>query len=123
MNLKAITIAEEFVDLEKMDFRSLGDFSGGSVGVFRSGPGTSPWECHRDGEELLQVVDGSVCIELLTDTECVKVDLTAGQVLIVPKGLWHRHLITEALCELYITAGSTEHSNLDDPRRPAQRSR
>lgn len=120
MNLKAITVTETFADLKNMDFRSLGDFSGGSVGVFRSGPGTSPWEHHPDGEELLQVVEGAVCIELLTDTERVQVNLAAGQMLIVPRGLWHRHLITDHLAELYITAGSTEHSNQEDPRMPAQ---
>ncbi len=120
MKLKAITIAEAFVDLKNMDFRSLGDFAGGSVGVFRSGLGTSTWERHPDGEELLQMIEGAVRIELLTDTERVSVDLAAGQMLIVPRGHWHRHLITDHLAELYITAGSTEHSNRKDPRTPAE---
>lgn len=120
MNVNAIKVAEAFVNLKNTDFRSPGDFSGGSVAQFRSSLGSSPWERHADGEESLQAIEGAVRIELLTETQRAQVDLAAGQMLIVPRGLGHRHLITDHLAELHITAGSTEHSNREDPRTPAE---
>jgi quercetin dioxygenase-like cupin family protein len=114
--IRAHDIAGALEDLPIMEFHGFGDFSGGSVGVFRADAGISPWELHPHGEELLQVIEGAVEIELLTDAGAEIVALSAGMMLIVPRGVWHRHRVADHLAELYATAGSTEHSFADDPR-------
>ena len=102
--------------LANLDFKSLGDFNLGGVGVFRCGAGVSPWERHPDGDELLHVIEGAVDIEILDEQDSVTIQLEAGELLIVPSGHWHRHVVADRLAELYATSGTTEHSTADDPR-------
>lgn len=53
--------------MPEMEFRQLALFNAGHVGVFWCTAGISPWERHPDDEELLQVVEGEVDLEVLTD--------------------------------------------------------
>jgi uncharacterized cupin superfamily protein len=115
--LQTHNIARSLAGRANLDFHQLGEFNGGSVGVFRCGPGVSPWERHPQGEELLQIIEGSVDIEVLTDTGSEIVSMNQGDVLIVPQGLWHRHRVPTQLAELYATTGSTEHSTAENPNQ------
>lgn len=102
--------------LPDMQFKSLGDFNLGGVGVLRCGAGASPWELHPDGDELLHVIEGAVDIEILGEKDSVTIHVEAGELLVVPRGHWHRHTVADRLAELYVTSGTTEHSDADDPR-------
>ena len=103
-------------DASEMDFREVAKFNDGTIGIFRSGPGVSPWELHPDDDEILYVLDGAVTITVLTDTGSFDVPVDKGSLLVVPRGHWHRHTVTELLIELYVTPGETQHSMADDPR-------
>ena len=117
MTLRVRAIAERLDGAAPLDFRSFGAFSGGSAGVFRSNPGTSPWELHPDGEELLHVLEGVVDIEVLPQAGPSEIaTVSAGCVLIVPRNAWHRHVVREPLVEIYVTTGCTEMSHAADPR-------
>ena len=48
--------------------------------------GEHPWHVHKDHDELFLVLEGSTMIE----TDEGKVELNAGDVIVVPKGLRHR---------------------------------
>jgi hypothetical protein len=61
-------------------------------------------------------VDGSITVEILTDTDSHRVTLTAGQFVIVPKGHWHRHAEVHDVVEMFFTPGATVESTADDPR-------
>ena len=102
--------------LSDLQFKELARFNKGSVGVFRTGTGTSPWERHPDDDEYLHVLDGEVGITVLTDQGAVQTAVSAGSIFIVPRGLWHRHTIRDRLVELFVTPGETEHSTAEDPR-------
>jgi uncharacterized cupin superfamily protein len=102
---------------EPLEFRELGPFNQGEAGVYRSGPGVSPWERHPDDDELLQVIEGAVDNVVLTDHERMRVTVRAGSLLIVPRGCWHRHEVDDHVTELYLTPGASEHSMADDPRK------
>jgi quercetin dioxygenase-like cupin family protein len=101
--------------LRELEFKQLAPFNKGSVGVFRTSAGVSPWERHPDDHELLYVLDGEVEITVVTPEGWRTAAVTAGAVFIVPRGLWHRHTIRENLVELYVTPGETEHSTAGDP--------
>ena len=52
--------------------------------------GDSGWERHRQGEEIVEVVDGAATLHLLTDDGLRSIALSAGMMVIVPLGMWHR---------------------------------
>lgn len=103
-------------DAAEMDFREIAAFNDGTIGIFRSGAGVSPWEYHPDDDEILYVLDGSVTITVLSEREATDVLVKKGSLLVVPRGHWHRHTVHESLVELYVTPGETRHSTADDPR-------
>jgi mannose-6-phosphate isomerase-like protein (cupin superfamily) len=104
--------------IESFGFEQLGELNGVPLGVVRA-PDldvVSKWERHRDTDELLMVLQGSVTIEILTDSGSQSVPLTAGQFTVVPTGHWHRHRTPRDLIELFYTPGSSEESTAGDPR-------
>lgn len=104
--------------LEPFDFHEFAPFNAGAFAVYRgTGVDASDWELHRDTDEWLFVLEGSVTIEILTDADRHFVPLVAGQFTVVPKGHWHRHTKVVDVIELYYTPGSCEESSDVDPRR------
>jgi mannose-6-phosphate isomerase-like protein (cupin superfamily) len=104
--------------IESFGFAQLGELNGVPLGLVRA-PDldvVSKWERHRDTDELLMVVQGSVTVEILTDSDSQSVPLTAGQFTVVPAGHWHRHRTPRDLIELFYTPGSSEESTAGDPR-------
>jgi mannose-6-phosphate isomerase-like protein (cupin superfamily) len=104
--------------IESFGFEQLGELNGVPLGVVRA-PDldvVSNWERHRDTDELLMVLQGSVTVEILTDSDSQSVPLTAGQFTVVPTGHWHRHRTPRDLIELFYTPGSSEESTAGDPR-------
>lgn len=62
-------------------------------------------EVHPDGDELLYLVSGAMCVRLeLPDGDRV-VDVRAGQALVVPQGVWHRITIREEGQLIHVTPG------------------
>jgi mannose-6-phosphate isomerase-like protein (cupin superfamily) len=52
---------------DQFDFHEFAPFNGGSFAVFRGdGVEASDWEIHRDTDEFLFVLQGSVTVEILT---------------------------------------------------------
>jgi mannose-6-phosphate isomerase-like protein (cupin superfamily) len=103
---------------DPFDFHEFAPFNGGSFAVFRGdGVDASDWEIHRDTDEFLFVLRGSVTVEILTAEYSTDAALTAGQFVIVPKGFWHRHRNVVDLVEMYFTPGRSEQSDAPDPRR------
>jgi len=68
----------------------LGAFDAAALGIGRYVPGSSPWERHNNGDELLLVVDGDVDIEVLDGDRSATTTLHEGTLFVVPKGRWHR---------------------------------
>jgi mannose-6-phosphate isomerase-like protein (cupin superfamily) len=71
---------------------------------------------HPDNDELLQVLEGEVDIEVLTEEGSEIVHVGAGSFFVVPRSHWHRHRLSGLLKELYLTLGRTETSMGEDPR-------
>lgn len=106
-------------DLAEMEFRELATFNAGQVGVFWSeAGGPSPWEMHPDCHEMLQVLEGEIEVEVLPADggQGLKTRVPAGCFCVIPQGCWHRQWLLERSNELYLTPGSTRHSNAEDPR-------
>jgi quercetin dioxygenase-like cupin family protein len=114
--MQAHDLASAFTNLSEVEFRRLAVFNAGEVGVFWASSGVSPWERHPDDEEFLQVIEGSVEIEVLGQDGSQVTAVDAGSIFVVPRDHWHRHRHTGPVKELYLTPGRTEMSFEDDPR-------
>jgi mannose-6-phosphate isomerase-like protein (cupin superfamily) len=69
------------------DFGMLNDYQ---LGLGRY-TGQSPWERHRNGDELLYVMDGEVEITLLSEAGAEEREiLRSGSLFVVPRDRWHR---------------------------------
>lgn len=97
-------LREQFNRLSQRANQDLGTFDAHSVGLGRYVPGSSPWERHSNGDELLLVTDGEVEIEVLENDGRSRVYLLReGALFVVPKGLWHQLTATANVNILYFS--------------------
>ena len=80
--------------------------------------GKTAWERHPDGEELVQVLEGTMALDTVTDDGPPRsFEVGAGMMVVVPKGAWHRARFSDGLTAISVTP-HTEFLKLDvdDPR-------
>lgn len=76
----------------------------------------SHWERHPRGEEVLVPLDGCVCVILEGDAQraACEVPLAAGQMLVVPRGTWHRLRVEQPGRLLFVTPSQgSEHRRVE----------
>ncbi len=96
-------------------FATLAAFGNGAI--FAGGfSGETPWERHRNGDELVQILDGRTTLTILTDSGPETLDMTAGMLAVVPQGAWHRFHAPDGVTVLTATPQPTDHSFAEDPR-------
>ena len=98
-------------------FAELAPFDSGAVftGTFS---GSSAWECHTAGDELVHVLDGATTLIVVLDDGPVELAMTRGMVTVVPRGRWHRFEAPGGVTVLTATPHPTEHST-DPPPLPS----
>ena len=78
--------------------------------------GTSDWERHPQGDEIVQIVDGATTLHLITPEGRQSVVLTAGMIAIVPQNTWHQFEAPDGVCVMTATPQPTEHLAVGDPQ-------
>jgi quercetin dioxygenase-like cupin family protein len=80
--------------------------------------GISAWERHPQGDEIVQIVEGSTILYLMTAEGRQSLTLTAGTMVIVPQNTWHQFVSRDGVSVVTATPQPTEHvrSDVDDPR-------
>lgn len=63
------------------------------------------WEMHPIGDELLFMLDGEATFRLELPQGVREIQLVAGRLLVVPKGVWHTAKVSKPSRLLTITAG------------------
>jgi mannose-6-phosphate isomerase-like protein (cupin superfamily) len=96
-------------------FATLAPFRDGSV-FAGSFSGESPWERHRKGDELVHILDGAATLTIMTDTGPQSFTMTAGMLIVVPQGHWHRFHAPDGVTVLTATPQPTDHTAAADPR-------
>jgi mannose-6-phosphate isomerase-like protein (cupin superfamily) len=91
------------------------DFHGCSCGI-ASYVGQPPWELHNGGDELLHVLAGAVEMTVLIDGAEETRSLRAGDVVLVPKGRWHRSRAADGVTLLFMTPREGGAHSWSDPR-------
>ena len=80
--------------------------------------GEGPWERHINGDEIVQVVDGTTTMHIMFEDGPQSFTLKAGMVVIVPQGNWHRFEAPDGVSLMTTTPQPTQHLTfaIDDPR-------
>ena len=71
--------------------------------------GLSEWEKHSNGDEFVQVLDGKTTLILIENNQENRNSLAAGEMLVVPKDIWHRFESPDGVKVMTITPQPTEH--------------
>jgi mannose-6-phosphate isomerase-like protein (cupin superfamily) len=99
-------------------FAALAPFRDGSI-FAGSFSGESPWERHRNGDELVQILAGATTLTIMTDDGPRSFAMTAGMLIVVPQGHWHRFHAPDQVTVLTATPQPTDHTRAADPRTVA----
>ena len=96
-------------------FAVLAPFRDGSI-FAGSFSGESPWERHRKGDELVHILDGAATLTIMANTGPQSFAMTAGMLIVVPQGHWHRFRAPDGVTVLTATPQPTDHTAAADPR-------
>jgi mannose-6-phosphate isomerase-like protein (cupin superfamily) len=96
-------------------FATLAPFRDGSI-FAGSFSGDSPWERHQNGDELVHILDGATTLIIMTANGPQSFPMTAGMLIVVPQGHWHRFQAPERVTVLTATPQPTDHTFAADPR-------
>jgi quercetin dioxygenase-like cupin family protein len=83
--------------------------------------GTSAWERHPQGEEIVHILEGAATLHLMTEEGRQSVALRDGMIVIVPQNMWHQFEAPDGVCVMTTTPQPTQHLSVDveDPRTAA----
>jgi uncharacterized cupin superfamily protein len=98
------TTAEESADA----FTVLSDYRDGGVFVGHWA-GSSEWERHSVGDEIVMVFDGETTLTFLAEDGEQSSRLRAGDLVVVPQGTWHRFETPDGVKVLSVTPQPTDH--------------
>ena len=89
-------------------FARISDYRDG--GIFVGGfSGTSQWERYPQGDEIVQILKGSVTLTLKSSGAVATLDLRAGMIAIVPRNTWHRFHAPDGVTLMTTTPQPTDH--------------
>ena len=96
----------------KASFAKLAAFRDGglfSARIF----GETPWERHPKGDELVYIAEGAAAFHIMTPDGSQSRALSAGMLVVVPKGQWHRFDAPGGAGLIAATPLPTEHTAAD----------
>lgn len=98
-------------------FKTLSPFRDGGIYSAKFS-GDAAWERHPNGDELVQIIDGSCTVHLMTENGLESHQVGAGTTIIVPQNTWHRFHAPNGVSIVTATPRPTEHLtvNIEDPR-------
>jgi len=71
--------------------------------------GSSEWERHPNGDEVVMVLEGTTTVILLGQTKEERFFLAGQELIVIPAGVWHRFEGSDQLKVMTITPQPTEH--------------
>jgi mannose-6-phosphate isomerase-like protein (cupin superfamily) len=97
--------------------RSIAGYRDGAI-FASSFAGEGGWERHRQGEEIVHILDGDTTLHLMTETGPETLVMSAGMIAVVPQGIWHRFSSPGGVTLLTVTPQPTDHppAHVEDPR-------
>ena len=96
-------------------FARLGEYRGDSMISAGGFSGTSQWERHPNGDEIVQIIKGSTKVTLLTAAGPEEHNLNAGMFIIIPQNTWHQFNAPDGVTLMTTTPQPTEHIEEEFP--------
>ena len=98
-------------------FKTLAPYRDGNIYSAKFA-GEAAWERHPNGDEIVQIVDGSCTVHLMTENGLESHKVSAGTTIVVPQNTWHRFQAPDGVSLVTATPRPTEHLIVDveDPR-------
>lgn len=98
----------------KGTFARVADYRDG--GIFAGGfSGTSQWERHPNGDEVVHILKGAVTLTLKTEGKTESIKLKAGMIAIVPQNTWHQFYAPQGVTLMTTTPQPTQHIEAAEP--------
>src|SRR5262245_17884005 len=94
-------------------FARISDYRDGAIYVGHYS-GNSEWERHSSGDEIVMTLEGSTTIVLRIDGYDERIELSSGDIVVVPRNTWHRFENSTELKVFTVTPQPTDHA-VDDP--------
>src|SRR5680860_819700 len=69
--------------------------------------GRTEWERHASGDEIVLVLDGATTLILLSGEREIRHDLARNELLVVPRGCWHRFETPDGVKVMSVTPQPT----------------
>jgi quercetin dioxygenase-like cupin family protein len=91
-------------------FARLAEYRDGAVFVGHWA-GSSEWERHPVGDEIVMVIDGATTMTLIVDGGERTLPLAPGEFVVVPQGTWHRFDTPDGVKVLTVTPQPTDHQS------------
>ena len=112
-------IRARFASLSERANESLGSYDNRSLGIGRYTVGSSPWERHPNGDELLLVTDGELEIEVLqADGSAERAVIPEGGLFVVPRAHWHQLTAKQSVTVFYASPSDGAERRRDRPALP-----
>lgn len=90
-------------------YAELGPYRDGGIFVAHYA-GTTAWERHSSGDEIVLVLEGHTRLILLIDDADIGYELSPMELLIVPQSVWHRFETPDGVKVVSVTPQPTNHS-------------
>lgn len=102
----------------RKSFATLSDYRDGAIFAAHF-CGNSGWERHPNGDEVVQILEGVTRFDVIVDDVMQSLELSAGMLVVVPQGCWHRFESETGVKVMTTTPRPTQHTHVDDPRTEA----
>jgi quercetin dioxygenase-like cupin family protein len=99
---------------ESQSFARLMPYRDGTIFVTKFA-GTGHWERHPKGDEIVQIIDGTTTLYVVSEGRSEAFNLSAGAFVVIPQGAWHRFESTDAVSLMTVTPQPSDFSTVDDP--------
>ena len=77
--------------------------------------GSGIWERHPKGDEIVQIIDGTTTLHVISDGRSEAFTLSAGAFVVIPQGAWHRFESADGVSLMTATPQPSEFTTVDDP--------
>jgi quercetin dioxygenase-like cupin family protein len=99
---------------ESQSFARLMPYRDGTIFVTKFA-GTGHWERHPKGDEIVQIIDGTTKLYVVSEGRSEAFNLSAGAFVVIPQGAWHRFESTDGVSLMTATPQPSDFSTVDDP--------
>src|SRR3954465_12934408 len=89
-------------------FAQIADYRDGGIYVGHWA-GDSEWERHPEGDEIVMVIDGATTMFFVDHDGEQSAPLRDGDLVVVPRGTWHRFETPQGVQILRVTPQPTDH--------------